>query len=43
VQRRAVVPDVRGDYKSEGLFNHVRVEFLNGRQNGDNPPRRVRG
>jgi hypothetical protein len=32
------VPDVRGDYKSEGLFNHVRVEFLNGRQNGDNPP-----
>lgn len=28
VERRAVVPDIRGDYKSDGLFNHVRVEFL---------------
>ena len=29
VQRRAVVPQVQGDFKSDGLYNHVRVEFLN--------------
>lgn len=33
LERRAVVPDVRADYKSDGLYNHVRVEFLN-KENG---------
>jgi hypothetical protein len=29
IARRPIVPDVRGDYKSDGFFNHVRAEFLN--------------